>query len=248
MQKATRKQTEETVQIADFSRPITTVEVVIFTVLEDRLCVLQVQRPTTSEEPYPGLWALPGGFVNIEKDHSLLDCAKRKLKEKTGITSPYLEQLGSWGDDKRDPRGWSATHVFFALIPSSLITLEKGANAANIGWFEIIGEKVKQRLAFDHQEILRTAILRMRSKAEYTSLPVYLLPEEFTLSELQRTYEIVLGRPVEKSAFRTRVLKADLVKEANGMREGSNRPAQLYCLQKPEKLVYFPRTFNPQKD
>src|SRR5262245_25101703 len=100
----------------DFERPLATIDVVIFSIAGERLRVLLVRRPTTAGEPYPGLWALPGGFLDVARDESLEACALRKLRDKTGIEAPYLEQLGSWGNRTRDPRGWSATHVYFALI------------------------------------------------------------------------------------------------------------------------------------
>ena len=103
------------------------------------------------------------------------------------------------------------------------------------------------KLAFDHNTILATAIVRLRGKAEYSSLPAYLLPETFTLSELQHMFSVVLGRPVDKSGFRTRVLSAGLVEEADGVKTGSSRPAQLYRLKEPKTPTFFPRTFNPRK-
>lgn len=232
----------------DFPRPLTTVDVVIFTVIDDTLRVLLVKRPDAPEDPFPGMWALPGGFVDVSRDESLEACARRKLKDKTGVETPYLEQLGSWGSIDRDPRGWSATHVYFALIPPEHVVLQKGANAADAAWFGLDELGRKKKLAFDHGEILQAAINRLRNKVEYTSLPAYLLPEEFTLSELQRMYEIVMERPVEKSAFRTRVLSSGLVTPAGSkMREGPNRPAQLYRLADPGNLIVFPRTFNPRR-
>jgi ADP-ribose pyrophosphatase YjhB (NUDIX family) len=225
----------------DFPRPLTTVDVVIFTVRDDALHVLLVQRPAAGDEPFPGAWALPGGFVDIEKDKDLEACAMRKLKEKTGVVSPYLEQLGSWGGATRDPRGWSATHAYFALLPS---TSGAGTHAPDAQWFPIVAGKVKPRLAFDHAEILEAAVQRLRSKVEYTSLPAYLMPSEFTLPDLQRAYEIVLDRPLEKSAFRTRILATDLIEPVARMRKGPNRPAQLYRLKKAKSPVYFARTFN----
>jgi len=95
----------------DFPRPFTTVDVLIFTVIDDALKLLLVQRPSDTSEPFPGQWALPGGFVDVDLDADLEACARRKLREKTGVASPYLEQLGSWGGAARDPRGWSATHA-----------------------------------------------------------------------------------------------------------------------------------------
>lgn len=229
--------------LAGIERPLTTVDVAIFTVADDSLQVLLVQRPKEPDEPFPGLWALPGGFVDVERDPDLESCALRKLKEKTGVASPYLEQLGSWGGAKRDPRGWSATHAWFALV-SREPGLRPGGNAPDARWFPV--DSVPARLAFDHAEILAAAVTRLRNKVEYTSLPAFVLPREFTLTELQRTYEIVLGRRLEKSAFRTRVLAADLVRPVGKIRRGPNRPAQMYRLKNPREPVFFARTFSPR--
>lgn len=231
----------------NFPRPLATVDVVIFTAIGEGLNVLLVKRPATGHEPFPGQWALPGGFIHVGRDATLEACALRKLKEKTGVDAPYLEQLGSWGSATRDPRGWSATHVYFALLPHASISLEKGANAAEVAWFPVGENGVKARLAFDHKTILEAAVRRLRNKAEYTSLPAYLLPDEFTLPELQQAYEVVLGRPVDKSAFRTRAMSANLVVPVERQRTGANRPAQLYRLSAPGELVVFPRTFSPRR-
>jgi 8-oxo-dGTP diphosphatase len=225
----------------DFPRPLTTVDVVIFMIRLEALHVLLVRRGRGQGEPFPDAFALPGGFVDIARDPDLEACARRKLLEKTGVVSPYLEQLGSWGSADRDPRGWSATHAYFALIPASAA---ETALAADAQWFPLDGLGVKPQLAFDHGDILRSAVQRLRNKVEYTSLPAYLMAEEFTLPELQRTYEIVLDRPLEKSAFRTRMLSADLIEPVAKMRKGPNRPAQLYRLKKAAAPVYFARTFN----
>ena len=230
----------------DLPRPFTTVDVVIFSVVDAQLKVLLVQRPQDDKEPYPSLWALPGGFVNVDLDEDLEACARRKLMEKTSVDSPYLEQLGSWGGKARDPRGWSATHVYFALIPGADITLEKGANAADVAWFQVDELLATSNLAFDHSDILRTAIERLRGKVEYTSLPAFLLPEPFTLPQLQQVYEIVLGRPVDKSGFRTRMMAAQFLQEAGHVDGTSNRPAMGYRLTNRSEAVVFPRTFSPR--
>jgi 8-oxo-dGTP diphosphatase len=211
----------------DFPRPFTTVDVVIFTVADDALQVLLVQRPTAGSEPFPGRWALPGGFVDVGRDADLPACARRKLMEKTGVDSPYLEQLGSWGSAARDPRGWSATHVYFALF--AVDELLRGP-----------------ALAFDHGEILRAAVERLRGKVEYTSLPAFLLPEPFTLPQLQQAYEVVLGRPVDKSGFRTRMVSAGFLVEAGPVEGTSRRPAMGYRLADRSAPVVFPRTFSPR--
>ena len=229
-----------------FPLPFTTVDIVIFTAFEDRLQVLLVQRPSGDAEPFPGTWALPGGFVNISTDRDLEACARRKLREKTGVVSPYLEQLGSWGGAARDPRGWSATHVYFALMPGRGLTLAKGANAADVGWFGVDDVLHRHRLAFDHGTILAAAVERLRSKVEYTSLPAFLLPEPFTLPQLQRTYEVVLGRAIDKSGFRTRMLAADFLDDVGPVAGQSNRPATGYRLRNRAAPVVFPRTFSPR--
>lgn len=227
-------------------RPFTTVDVVIFTVLDGELQVLLVQRPQAAGEPFPGRWALPGGFVDVGRDADLLACARRKLQEKTGVSSPYLEQLGSWGSKDRDPRGWSATHVYFALVPAADLKPVKGGNAADVTWAQVNVTLGRRGMAFDHGDILEAAVTRLRSKVEYTSLPAYLLPEPFTLPQLQRVYEIILGRPVDKSGFRTRTLAADFLDEA-GMVEGdSSRMAVAYRMRDRGHVVTFPRTFSPR--
>ena len=228
-----------------FPLPYTTVDIVIFTVRDSVLEVLLVKRPADSREPFPSRWALPGGFVNIDLDVDLLACARRKLQEKTGVVSPYLEQLGSWGGRDRDPRGWSATHVYFALIPGDELELRHGANAADVSWMAV-DRALKTRLAFDHSELLLAAVERLRSKVEYTSLPAFLLREPFTLPQLQHMYEVVLGRPVDKSGFRTRMLSAGFLAEAGHVEGSSNRPAMGYRLVNRDAAVVFPRTFSPR--
>lgn len=231
----------------DFPRPLVTVDVAMFTVQGDALQVLLVRRPADGDEPFPGRWALPGGFVDVARDATLLDCALRKLREKTGVITPYLEQLGSWGGAGRDPRGWSATHCFYALIPARAVQLRSGANAADVGWFEAEAA-LRKRLAFDHGELLAAALARLRSKVEYTSLPAFLLEEPFTLPALQHAYEVVLGRPVDKSAFRKRMLDGAFMEEAGMVGGGPGRPAMSYRLRDRSQAALFPRTFNARPE
>ncbi len=229
-----------------FPRPLTSVDVVIFSIKSEQLKVLLIRRNADDSEPAPDKWALVGGFVDINKDVNLEATALRKLKEKTNVISPYLEQLGSWGSLNRDPRGWSTTHVYFALISGDLAAKPtRGGNAKDAQWINVEGNGVNLSLAFDHKEILATAIIRLKNKVEYTSLPAYLMPDAFTLTELQRNYEIVLGRKLEKSAFRTRILSTDLVEPLEDYKLGSNRPAQLYKIKDRSIPVYFLRTFKP---
>ena len=230
----------------DFERPLVTVDVAIFAVRDARLQVLLSRRRRQPGEPFPDRWALPGGFVDVARDADLEACAMRKLREKTGIATPYLEQLGSWGSAVRDPRGWSTTHAYFALVAADEIEApHPGANAADAAWHDIAASGVRETLAFDHGEILAAALERLRAKVEYTSLPAFLLPKEFTLTELQKAYETVLGRALEKSAFRTRILATELLVPTARVRQGPNRPALLYRLKSRRLPIFFQRTFKP---
>ena len=216
-----------------FPQPYTTVDVVIFTVADSALRVLLSRRPPDPSEPYPATPCLPGGYIDIAQDATLYDCALRKLREKTGFAAPYLEQLGSWGSAGRDPRGWTATHVYFALVPPPPdATAWPQADAA-----------CAQPLAFDHNEILRTVLARLRSKVEYTSLPAFLLAEPFTLPQLQRVYETILGRALDKSAFRKRTLDAGLLVEDGMTSGGFGRNAMGYRLAQRDSAIHFPRPF-----
>ncbi|NMG27965.1 NUDIX hydrolase [Aromatoleum evansii] len=227
-----------------YPRPLCTVDVIILTLLDATLQVLLVQREDAPGEPFPGRWALPGGIVDTQHDRSLEDCARRKLLDKTGVVAPHLEQIGSWGDAVRDPRGWSTTHVYLALLPAATLHPRRGGNAADLRWFPLeppAGGPALPPLAFDHARLLGAGLARLRGKAEYTSLPIYLLPQTFTLSELQAVFQVVLGRSLEKKAFRTRILASGLVEELDEMKETSRRPARLYRRKTDEGLHYFPR-------
>ncbi|MBK8534356.1 MAG: NUDIX hydrolase [Candidatus Competibacteraceae bacterium] len=225
---------------ACYEKPSFTVDLVIFTVRDEQLHVLLVKR---AEHPFKGSWALPGGFLDPQRDDSVDACAVRKLTEETGVSAPYLEQLKTYGSCDRDPRGWIATTVYFALMVSDAVRL--GGNQAAACWAPVRGDGVNFNLAFDHAPILADAVERLRSKLEYTHIAVHLLPEEFTLPELQRTYEIILQQPLDKSSFRRRVVQADMLEELTGkQRDGSGRPAQLYRFREYDRLPFFPRSIS----
>lgn len=226
-----------------FERPLVSVDVVAFAIQQGELRVLLVRRPEEEDEPQPGRLALPGGFVDTVKDADLHACAHRKLFEKTSVAAPYLEQLGSWGSARRDPRGWSATHAYVALIhaPDDRAAANIPASAQS-SWMQA-DEAARKRLAFDHSDILAAALERLRGKVEYTSLPAFLLAEPFTLPELQHVYEIVLNRPLDKSAFRRRMLDAGFLAEQGPVSGVFGRPAMGYRIKDREQATVFPRTF-----
>ena len=204
-----------------YPRPMVTVDVVTFTVREERLQVLLVQR---RNPPFAGRWALPGGFVGM--DESLEEAALRELAEETGVAQAYLEQLYTYGAPDRDPRGRVITVAYFALIPAGTpIRPEGGDDAAQARWFATAD---LPPLAFDHAEIVAYAVRRLRYKLEYTAVGFELLPEEFTLSELQRVYEIILGEKLDKRNFRRRMLQANIIEATPHLRSGEGRPARLY--------------------
>lgn len=225
------------------SMPLTTVDIVIFSVRSAELLVLLVRRSNRAHDPFPGSWALPGGFVDPDRDSDLYNCALRKLRDETGIAAPYLEQLGSWGNATRDPRGWSATHVYFSLVAPEELDRVTANRTHDAFWCSVDSIGTSYPLAFDHEQLVRAAVGRLKNKVEYTSLPVYLMPEEFTLSELQQTYETILARTLEKKAFRTRVLSAGMLKRTAKKARRSNRPAQLFKVQKHGGPHLFARPF-----
>ena len=232
----------------NFEKPLTTVDLVVFSLKNKQLHVLLVKRDNSLQEPFPTQWALVGGFVDVQLDADLKATAMRKLAEKTGVSTAYLEQLGSWGNQKRDPRGWSTTHVYLSMLAlHDAQILSTGGNVTDAKWFAINGESVDCKLAFDHQEILQAAIERLRNKVEYTSLPAFLMPDLFTLTELHMAFEAVLARPIDKSAFRTRMLASNLLQATDQFKEAANRPAQLYQLKSTVEPIFFQRTFNPIK-
>lgn len=164
------------------------------------------------------------------------------LKEKTGVEAPYLEQLQTTGNRDRDPRGWSISIVYIALLSADDVAERQEAMAEDAEWRPIECDGVGLSLAFDHASLLKEALSRIRSKVEYSSLPGHLLPVRFTLSELQSVYESLLGRKLDKSAFRKRMAEADFLEPIEGeMRRASNRPAQVFRLRDTRSLVLFDR-------
>jgi 8-oxo-dGTP diphosphatase len=224
----------------EYPRPPVSVDVVILALHDGRLQVLLMKR---GAEPFHGAWALPGGYVHPAEDADLEAAARRILRDKAGIETPYVEQLQGFGNARRDPRGWSATFAYFALIASKNLVLKQGANAEKVAWWEINGHRVRTALAFDHADILATAVTRLRNKVQYTSLPVHLLPAKFTLPDLQQVYEQILDRRIDKSAFRKRIAEADFLEPVPGeKRPASNRPAQMYRIKRGLATIFFDRT------
>lgn len=197
---------------------------IVFRMVDEQLCVLLVRR---GRKPFAGQWALPGGFVNI--DESLEDAARRELVEETAVADVWLEQLYTFGQPDRDPRGRVISVAYYALIPADRpVQAEAGDDADQVCWAPVDDPPA---LAFDHNEVLGCAVRRLRTKLEYTTAGFALLPATFTLSQLQRVYEAVLGRTLDKRNFRRKVLMLNVLKPTDRThRDGRHRPARLYRL------------------
>jgi 8-oxo-dGTP diphosphatase len=197
-----------------------TVDIVIFTVRDRALQVLLVKRGIP---PFKGQHAIPGGFIH--EDESLDDAALRELNEEAGIRNVFLEQLYSFGDPQRDPRGRVITVAYYALISSDEPSPIPGGDAAEAAWFPV--GKLPP-LAFDHQRILDYGVERLRNKLEYTTVGFELLPQKFTLSELQAVYEAILGRPLDKRNFRRKIALLKILKPLREWQRTGRKPAQLF--------------------
>lgn len=208
-------------KLEDYPRPSVTVDALVFTIRQERLHVALISRGV---EPYKGTWAIPGGFVR--PNETLEAAAKRELQEEVGVEDVYLEQLYTFGDPDRDPRGWVITVAYFALVASeNLADLAADTDAADARWFSL---DALPELAFDHRQILDLAVERLRAKLQYSTIAYALLPKAFRLTELQTVYETILGRPLDKRNFRKRLLASDLLAETDQRSTGAHRPAVLY--------------------
>lgn len=193
----------------------------------DGVSVLLIQR---KYEPYKDLWALPGGFVG--EDESLEEAVKRELQEETGITVNYLEQLYTFGEPKRDPRHRVVSVAYFALVKSSLYQeLKASTDAENVGWF---GIKNLPRLAFDHKEIVKTAVDRIRAKIRYQPIGFELLDKKFSFPDLEKLYATLLDRDIDRRNFAKKMLALNILDETSELAkaEGKGRPGKMYQFNK----------------
>lgn len=204
-----------------YPRAALTVDCVVFGFEDSDLQVLLIRRAIP---PFKDRWALPGGFVRVEE--TLDDAARRELVEETGLKDVFLEQLYTFGTVDRDPRERVVSVAYYALVRPGDHVTAASTDAAEARWFSI---QDIPALAFDHSTILDTALKRLRGKLTYQPIGFELLPPKFTLTQLQRLYEAVLGGEIDKRNYRKKVLSFDLLiplKEQH--RDGPHRPAQLF--------------------
>ena len=204
---------------------ICTVDIVLLTLQDDGLKVALLKRDA---DPFKNALALPGGYIHQQTDSDARDAALRVLKTKTGIEAPYLEQLATFSGNARDPRGWSVSVSYYALVSSDII---QSAGHPNV---QLVSVYRQTTLPFDHKAIVDTAVARVRSKSQYSSLPCYLAGDLFTLPQLQRVYEALMGEAMNKVSFRRKITEMDMLEEVAGKFEaaGAHRPAQVYRLKR----------------
>ena len=214
-----------------YPHPSVSTDIVIFTIQEEQLKVLLIRRRS---EPFKNGWALPGGFVEIDED--LEQAALRELREETGITGVYLEQLFTFGKPDRDPRERVITVSYYSLVPIDRLSVGAASDARELGWFNI--DQLPE-LAFDHKKIISKAKQRLTAKLDYSTIALQFMPSKFTLSELQKVYEIIHGEALDKRNFRKRVMAYGCMEDTGDVnRNGSHRPARLYTLKSPGQVEF----------
>ncbi len=207
------------------------VDAVIFTIKENELCILLIQM---KKKPFTDQWAIPGGLVDEQETSK--SAAERILFSQTGVKNAYLEQLRTFDNADRDPAGRVISVAHYALLPSADIPLETTDKYQDVRWWPV---KDLPQLAYDHKHIVKLATTRLASRIEYTNVAWSLLPKEFTLTELQGVYEVILDRDLDKRNFRKRINDLSLVEPTGSKRSGEAfRPAALYRF-KETKLTFI---------
>jgi len=221
----------------EYARPALTVDGVVFGLDDKDLKVLLIRRDL---DPFKGKWALPGGFVRVQE--SLEDAVRRELREETGVSQLFLEQLYTFGAIDRDPRERVVTVAYYALVKLSDHRIHAATDACDAAWFAV---SEAQSLAFDHERILAQALERLKNKVRYQPIGFELLPPEFTLSQLQRLYETILETPLDKRNFRKKILSMDFIVALDEVeKDVAHRAARLYRFDRKKYQQLQKRGFN----
>lgn len=219
-----------------FPSPLVTVDSVLFTLHQGALCVLLVER---ANPPQQDAWGLPGGFIDTGHDESTRTTALRKLTEKTGISPSWLEQFGTFSGPDRDPRGWSLTVAWFALI-AWVDCQPHIASVSDARWVPV-QQLDEYHLAFDHRQIVSAALERLRQKTMYSLLPVYCLGDTFTHGQLQEATEIILGQPIQRKSLIRRFEASGMFEETGETLATGARKARLWRLKPGADIHLFSR-------
>lgn len=220
----------------EFENPLFTVDSVLFTVKNNALKVLMVKR---ANEPFNGCWGLPGGFVDVNSDATTDVTALRKLKEKTSVAPKYLEQLQVFSSADRDPRGFSVTLVYFALIAAQEVSSHIDT-IDEVQWIDITSLD-NLSIAFDHQKIIEQAKERLQQKALYSMVPVYCLPEFFTVGQLKSVIETIIGKTIQRKSLIRRIESANMFETIDEKVKSGGRLAQQYTVKPNVDIVNFER-------
>ncbi|KKT41932.1 MAG: NUDIX hydrolase [Candidatus Giovannonibacteria bacterium GW2011_GWA2_44_13b] len=219
---------------ATYESPYVTADTVIFTIQDGALKVLLIERTNV---PFKGSLALPGVF--LLKNESAEKAALRALKTKAGLKVGFLEQLYTFDSRFRDPRGHTISITYFALVRENDLKIEQAKTLQSPEFYNVTK---LPRLAFDHKDIIELALFRLRAKLEYTNVVYSLLPKYFVLSDLQKAYEIIFGKKIDKRNFRRKFLSLGLIRPTKQILRGArSRPAKLYEFRsrKPSALKKF---------
>lgn len=208
----------------DYPHPAVATDMVVFTLINDQLSVLLIQR---GEDPFKGLWALPGGF--LREDETVEEAAKRELDEETGVKGGHPLQFGIYSKPDRDPRQRVISVAFLDCIRASDVTLLAGTDAAAVKWQPLETIKLHE-LAFDHGTILSDARLAAKKACREAPIAAQMLPEPFRISDLQSATEAILGTPIDKRNFRRQLDEKNWLEKTEEEARGTHRPAQLYRL------------------
>lgn len=209
------------VKYQKYKHVVLAVDTALFSVIDGVLKVLVIKM---KKVPFVGLWALPGGLINI--DESIDVAARRILREKAGVERVYLKQLAAFGDVERDPFGRVVSVAYFALVPAEQLHPKTTSEYAGVEWRPVIDFAT---MAYDHKEILECALARLKNEIMHSDIARNLLSREFSLSDLQHLHEIVIGEKLDKRNFRKHILATGLIGETGKKkRVGVSRPAKIY--------------------
>ena len=222
--------------INQFKNPLFTVDSVLFTVVDNSLKVLVVKR---ANEPFIGRWGLPGGFVDVDNDDNTDMTAKRKLVEKTGLSPRYLEQLQVFSGISRDPRGFSVTSAYYALVAHQPVDTQI-ETVEQAKWVSL-SELSSMAVAFDHKHIIDIAHKRLQQKALYSMVPIYCCPKEFTVGQLKNVIETIIDKDIQRKSLMRRIEASGMLEDVDQKMQSGGRLAQLYTLKKNVSMTHFER-------
>lgn len=225
--------------ITQFKNPLFTVDSVLFTVVENTLKVLMVKR---ANDPYARRWGLPGGFVDVDKDDDTDMTARRKLAEKTGLSPRYLEQLQVFSGINRDPRGFSVTSAYSALVAHQ--SVETHIETVEQAKWISLNELSSLPVAFDHKHIIDIAHKRLQQKALYSMVPVYCCPEQFTVGQLKNVIETIIEKSIQRKSLMRRIESSDMFELVDEKVHSGGRSAQLYKTKKDVSMTHFERNLS----